>query len=110
MFRIGISSDKLNSNAVGSTLALLKVGQSALEVTASILSFTFIFALSFVMFSSNSTVIRDTFSKEVEVIFTRLETPFNSSSKGSVIRRSMSSAVFPGNTELTNTSLVLISG
>jgi hypothetical protein len=36
MLRIGTSSDKLNSKAVGSTLALLKVGQSALEVTASI--------------------------------------------------------------------------
>ena len=110
MLRIGTSSDKLNSKAVGSTLALLKVGQSALEVTASILSFTFIFAFSLVMFSSNSTVIKEKFSREVDVIFTKFGTPFSSSSRGSVMSRSISSAVFPGKTELINTSLVLISG
>ena len=54
MLRMGISSERLNSNAVGSTFALLNVGQSALEVTASILSCTFSFALSLLMFSSNS--------------------------------------------------------
>ena len=96
MLRIGISSERLNSKAVGSTLALLKVGQSALEVTASILSFTLSLALSLLMFSSNSTVISEKFSKEVDSIPTRLGTPLSSSSKGSVINRSMSSAVFPG--------------
>ena len=93
---MGISSDRLNSKTVGSTFALLKVGQSALAVTPSILSLTFILALSFVMFSSNSTVMRDTFSKEVDSIPTKLGTPLSSSSKGSVINRSMSSAVLPG--------------
>ena len=110
MLRMGISSDRLNSKAVGSTFALLKVGQSALEVTASILSCTFSFALSLLMFSSNSTVMSEKFSNEVDSIPTRLGTPLSSSSKGSVMSRSISSAVFPGYKELTKTSLVLISG
>ena len=52
------------------------------------------------MFSSNSTITIEKSSCDVEVTSTTLLTVFNLSSNGSVINFSISSAVFPGNTEL----------
>ena len=80
----------------GSTLALLKTGQSGPDVIPSTKSLTFCFASSIVMFSSNSTSITEKSSEEVERISTKFDTPLRASSKGSVTIRSISSAVLPG--------------
>ena len=56
MFKIGISSERVNSKTLGSTLAPLKVGQSSPAVSESISSFTFCLAASTDIFSSNSTM------------------------------------------------------
>ena len=93
---MGWSSEKSNSKMLGSTLALLNTGQSGPPVIPSTKSFTFCLASSMVMFSSNSTSITEKSSEEVERISTIFGTPFKTSSKGSVIIRSISSAVFPG--------------
>ena len=110
MFKIGCNSEKSNSKTLGSTLALLKTGQSGPEVTPSTNSFTFCLASSIVIFSSNSISITEKSSEDVERISTKFGTPFRASSKGSVIIRSISSAVFPGYTALTKTLVSLISG
>ena len=99
MLRIGITSEKLISKTLGSTLASLNVGQSSFEVSVSTSSFTFCLAASTVISSSNSTIIIEKSSCDVEVISITLLTVLSFSSKGSVINFSMSSAVFPGNTE-----------
>ena len=49
-----------------------------------------------VIFSSNSISITEKSSEEVERISTKFETPFRTSSSGSVTIRSISSAVLPG--------------
>ena len=110
ILRIGINSEKSISKTLGSTLALLKVGQSAPDVTPSTRSLVFCLARSIPMDSSNSTVMTEKSSEEVEVISTKLGTPFTASSSGSVMSRSMSSAVLPGKTVLINTLVSFISG
>ena len=110
MFSIGINSEKSNSKIDGSTLALLKIGQSGPETTPSTKSLVFCFAKSIVMFSSNSMVIAAKSSSDFDVKFTIFETPLKTSSRGSTINRSISSAVFPGKTAVTKTRVSLTSG
>ena len=101
IFNIGISSDILKANTLGSTLAPLNIGQSSPDISVSISSFTFCLANSTSIFSSNSITIEETSSCDVELILTTLLNVFNLSSKGVVINFSISSAVLPGKTELT---------
>ena len=100
----------MSAKTFGSTFASLKVGQSDPDVIASILSLTSTLAFSLDIPSSNSTVINETFSLDVDTMSTRFLTPLSSSSSGSVINLSISSAVFPGKTELTNMLFSFISG
>ena len=65
---------------------------------------------SLITIEFDESITKEKFSKEVDVILTKLDTPLSSSSSGFVIRRSISSAVFPGKTELIKTSFVFISG
>ena len=96
MFNIGISSVKVRLNTLGSTLALLNIGQSSDAVAASISSFTLSLASKNPILSLNSTIMIEKFSWEEEVIFSILFKDFNLSSRGSVISFSTSSDVLPG--------------
>ena len=106
----GYLSATSNSKILGSTFALLYIGQSALTITLSTKSLVLCLASSVVTSSSNSILITEIPSLELEVISLRSLTPLNSSSRGSVISFSISSAVLPGNTVVTKILVELISG
>ena len=95
---------------LGSTFALLYIGQSALTIILSTKSLVLCLASSVVTSSSNSIFITEIPSLELEVISLRSLTPLNSSSRGSVINFSISSAVLPGNIVVTKIFVELISG
>ena len=110
MFKTGNLSAISNSKIFGSTLALLKVGQSSPTVTLSTKSFTLSLATSVGISSSNSIFIIDIPSLDVDSISISPITPLISCSNGSVINFSISSALFPGKIVVTKIFEELISG
>ena len=110
MFKTGNLSAISNSKILGSTLALLNVGQSSPTVTLSTKSFTLCLARAVGISSSNSMLIIEIPSLEVDSISIKPITPFISCSRGSVISFSISSALFPGKIVVTKIFEEFISG
>ena len=110
ILRTGYLSATSNSKILGSIFALLYIGQSALTITLSTKSLVLCLASSVVISSSNSIFITEIPSLELDFISFKSLTPRNSSSRGSVISFSISSAVLPGNIVVTKILVELISG